>query len=273
VELNKIYEGDTIEILKSFPDKSVDLIFADPPYDMKISANKSDVFKKLTSRIGVIDSWDKFSSVDDYVNFSFAWLKECRRILKNKSAIYVSGNYHCIFRIGYVMEKLGYLIKNEIIWYKLNSMPHFFGHKFTDATESIIFAQRGSGSTSIFNNDVAKKLMYKKRHDNVWTFQVCKKAEKDLDADGKPIHPTQKPEELLEKIILISSHNDSIVLDPFLGSGTTCAVAKRLGRKWIGIEREKKYIEYAKNRIDRIFPINPDIEITEKYSQGYLMLC
>ncbi|MDD3120615.1 MAG: DNA methyltransferase [Candidatus Gracilibacteria bacterium] len=249
--VNKIIQGDCIENLKKIPDKSVDLIFADPPYNMQL---KNELYRPNNSKVdGVFDNWDKFDSFEDYDTFCISWLKECKRILKDSGAIWVIGSYHNIFRVGNIMQNLGFWVLNDITWYKTNPMPNFLGTRFTNATETLLWCSKGEDYKKYtFNHKLMKKYNGDRQMTSVWQIGLCIGNERIKGEDGKKAHSTQKPEELLKRVILSTTKKGDIVLDPFFGSGTTGAVAKKLGRNFIGFEREEKYIKIAQKRIDSI---------------------
>lgn len=251
IKTNYIYQGNCIEILKQFPDKSVDLIFADPPYNMQL---KNDLYRPNNTKVnGVNDEWDKFSSFDDYDSFCISWLRECKRILKDTGSIWVIGSYHNIYRVGNIMLNLGYWILNDVTWYKTNPMPNFLGTRFTNATETLLWCSKGENYKKYtFNHKLMKKYNNDKQMTSVWQIGLCIGNERIKGSDGKKAHSTQKPEELLKRVILSTTNKGDIVLDPFFGTGTTGAVAKKLGRNFIGIEQEQKYINVAQKRIDNI---------------------
>ena len=253
--INKIENGDSIEILKRIPDKSFDLVFADPPYNMQIG-------EKLTrpddSKVdGVNDKWDQFSSFEHYDKFSKSWLKECKRILKDNGSMWVIGTYHNIFRLGYHIQNLNYWILNDVIWRKNNPMPNFKGTRFTNAHETLIWASKNKKSRYTFNYQSLKCLNDDLQMRSDWILPICNGKER-LKKDGKKIHSTQKPEALLHRIILATTNKGDSIFDPFLGTGTTAVVAKKLGRKYFGVEKDKKYFQAAKQRIDETLEIRDD---------------
>jgi DNA modification methylase len=251
MKINTIIQGDCAEELKKIPDNSIDLIFADPPYNMQL---KNALYRPNNTKVdGVDDAWDKFSSFAEYDNFCIAWLKECRRILKDTGSIWVIGSYHNIFRVGNIMLNLGFWILNDITWYKTNPMPNFLGTRFTNATETLLWCSKGeSYKKYTFNHKLMKKYNGDKQMTSVWQIGLCIGEERLKGEDGKKAHSTQKPEELLKRVILSTTKQGDIVLDPFFGTGTTGAVAKKLKRNFIGIEKESEYIELAKKRINAI---------------------
>ncbi len=248
--LNKIIKGNTVNILKNIPDNSIDLIFADPPYNLQLDKELQRPNEKKYD--GVDDEWDKFSSMKKYDEFCISWLTECRRILKESGTIWVIGTYHNIFRIGTIMQDLGFWILNDIIWIKTNPTPNFKGTRFNNAHETLIWATKSQKSKYIFNYQTMKRYNDGLQMRSDWYIPICQGAERLVNKNGNKIHPTQKPEALLTRIILSSSNEGDIVLDPFFGTGTTGAVAKKYNRKWIGIEKEEKYIDAANERISKI---------------------
>jgi DNA modification methylase len=248
MKLNTIIQGDCIEELKKISDNSIDLIFADPPYNMQL---ENALYRPNNTKVaGVDDEWDKFDSFSEYDDFCTAWLKECRRVLKDTGTIWVIGSYHNIFRVGNIMLNLGYWILNDVTWYKTNPMPNFMGTRFTNATETLLWcSKRKENKKYTFNHKLMKKYNGGKQMTSVWQIGLCIGAERLKGTDGKKAHSTQKPEELLKRVILSTTKQGDLVLDPFFGTGTTGAVAKKLKRKFIGIEREPEYIKLAENRI------------------------
>jgi len=246
--LNKIVNGNALEILKTIPSKTFNLVFADPPYNLQIG-------KKLkrpdNSKVnGVNDKWDQFKSFEDYDNFCKEWLNECKRVLKDNGSIWVIGTYHNIFRIGYHIQNVGYWMLNDVIWRKNNPMPNFKGTRFTNAHETLIWASKSKKSKYTFNYQSLKCLNDDLQMRSDWTFPICNGKER-LKKNGKKVHSTQKPETLLHRIILATTNKDDVILDPFLGTGTTAVVAKKLGRKYFGIEKDKKYFKAADERINK----------------------
>ena len=246
---NKILNGNSLEILKKIPDKTFNLIFADPPYNLQIGEKlKRPDDSKVN---GVDDKWDQFKSFKHYDDFCKDWLKECKRVLKDNGSIWVIGSYHNIFRLGFHLQNLNYWLLNDIIWRKNNPMPNFKGTRFTNAHETLIWASKNKKSKYTFNYQSLKCLNDDLQMRSDWTFPICSGKER-LKKNGKKIHSTQKPEALLHRIILATTNKDHSILDPFLGTGTTVAVAKKLGRKYFGIEKDKKYFKAANERINRV---------------------
>ncbi len=251
------------------PEKSVDLIFADPPYNLQL---RKELHRPNMTKVDAVnDSWDQFATFEDYDKFTIEWLTECKRILKPTGAIWVIGSYHNIFRVGKIMQDLGYWILNDVVWVKTNPMPNFRGVRFTNAHETLIWASRNKGGKYTFNHHAMKNLNGDlQMRSDWWLLSLATGKERIKDEAGKKVHSTQKPMSLLYRVIVSSSKLGDVVLDPFFGSGTTGAVAKILGRKWIGIELDKKYIKYAQKRIDDISSINIDEQVFEVRSQKKL---
>jgi modification methylase len=251
--LDRIVMGDCIETMRALPAKSVDLIFADPPYNLQLGG---DLSRPDGSHVdAVTDDWDKFDSLAIYDRFTREWLGEAKRILKDNGSIWVIGSYHNIFKVGSAVQDLGYWILNDIIWRKANPMPNFKGTRFTNAHETLIWASTGEGAKYTFNYRSMKTLNDELQMRSDWEFPICGGPER-LKKNGVKVHPTQKPEALIYRILLACSKPGDVVLDPFFGTGTTGAVAKRLGRHWIGIEREPVYIEAAEERIAAALPLD-----------------
>lgn len=247
---NQILSGDCIEVMKSLPARSVDLIFADPPYNLQLGGNLTRPDQSVVN--GVDDAWDKFSSFAEYDKFTREWFLQARRLLKDDGAIWVIGSYHNVFRMGAQLQDLGFWILNDIVWRKTNPMPNFRGRRFTNAHETLIWAAKSENSKYRFNYDAMKALNEDLQMRSDWTIPLCTGGERLKKDDGQKAHPTQKPEALLHRVILSSTDVGDVILDPFFGTGTTGAVAKKLGRDFIGIEREKDYIAHATQRINEI---------------------
>lgn len=253
VKTDHVLVGDCIEELRKLPDACVDLVFADPPYNLQLA---SELLRPNNTRVdGVDDAWDKFSSFAAYDAFCRAWLGECRRILKPDGAIWVIGSYHNVFRLGAALQDLGFWIQNDIVWRKVNPMPNFRGKRFTNAHETLIWAARDQRSRPTFNYESLKTLNDDIQMRSDWLFPICAGPERLKDDGGRKAHPTQKPEALLGRVLLATTNAGDIVLDPFFGTGTTGAVARRLGRKWIGIERDDDYARAARDRIAAVTPL------------------
>jgi DNA modification methylase len=255
---NTILQGDCIEVLAQLPDNSVDLIFADPPYNLQL---QQELWRPNMTKVDPVnDAWDQFDGFAAYDRFTRAWLQECRRILKENGTLWVIGAYHNIYRVGTIMMDLGFWMLNDILWIKSNPMPNFRGVRFTNAHETLLWAQKHQGNRYTFNYDAMKALNDDLQMRSDWYIPICSGAER-IKVGGSKAHSTQKPEALLYRVILSSSKPGDVVLDPFFGTGTTGAVAKKLNRYWIGIERDPLYIEVAQDRIDAISYPEADDEI------------
>jgi len=245
--LNSILGGDCIEVMNGLPEGSVDLIFADPPYNLQL---KGDLHRPDNSQVDAVnDAWDQFASFTAYDKFTQGWLKAARRILKPNGAIWVIGSYHNIFRVGTALQDEGYWILNDVIWRKSNPMPNFRGKRFTNAHETMIWASKQEGGKYTFNYEALKALNEGIQMRSDWVLPLCTGHERLKNENGDKAHPTQKPQSLLHRILVGSTNPGDVVLDPFFGTGTTGAVAKMLGRDFIGIEREEAYRKVAKKRI------------------------
>lgn len=248
--LGQVLPGDCVEAMKGLPESSIDLIFADPPYNLQL---KSEMRRPNNSIVdGVHDEWDQFASFDAYDDFTRNWLAAARRLLKPDGAIWVIGSYHNIFRVGAELQSQGYWILNDVIWRKSNPMPNFRGKRLTNAHETLIWAARDQTSKYTFNYHAMKALNDDLQMRSDWDIPVCKGRERLKNSAGEKAHPTQKPEALLHRVLVATTNPGDVVLDPFFGTGTTGAVAKMLGREFIGIEREETYRELAESRLDRI---------------------
>ena len=242
-----IYGGDCVEVMNSLPENSVDLIFADPPYNLQLGG---DLQRPDNSRVdGVDDEWDKFDTFKTYDDFSIAWLTAARRILKDSGSLWVIGSYHNIFRVGATLQDIGFWILNDVIWRKTNPMPNFRGTRFTNAHETLIWCAKSQEAKYTFNYDAMKNLNDGLQMRSDWSLPLCTGAERLKGEKGSKLHPTQKPESLLYRVILSATKPGDVVLDPFFGTGTTGAVAKQLGRSYIGIERDETYIQGARQRL------------------------
>ena len=254
VETDRVLIGDCIAEMAKLPAESVDLVFADPPYNLQL---QGDLKRPDDSRVDAVDdAWDKFSSFSAYDDFTRAWLIACRRVMKPNATLWVIGSYHNIFRVGAMLQDAGFWILNDVVWRKSNPMPNFRGRRFTNAHETLIWAAREPGGRGYtFNYEALKAGNDDVQVRSDWTIALCTGEERLKDANGKKLHSTQKPEALLARVILASSRPDDLVLDPFCGSGTTGAVAKRLGRRFMGIERERAYAAAAQARIAAVAPL------------------
>ncbi len=262
---NKIINGDSLEELKKIPRETFDLIFADPPYNLQL---KSELTRPDRSKVSAVnDKWDQFENFKKYDDFTYEWLSECKRILKKDGAIWVIGSYHNIFRVGTAIQNLGFWILNDVIWNKNNPMPNFRGTRFTNAHETLIWASKNEKSKYTFNYQSLKCLNDDLQMRSNWDLPICNGSER-LKKHGKKIHSTQKPEALLHRILLATSNKNDLILDPFLGSGTTATVAKKLGRNYFGIEKEKIYFKAAEQRIKATKPIDDDLLDTLKNNRS-----
>jgi modification methylase len=253
--LNKIIVGDCIAELARLPEASVDLVFADPPYNLQLN---TELLRPNNSRVdGVNDDWDKFGSFAAYDSFTREWLQACRRLLKPDGSLWVIGSYHNIFRVGTILQDLSFWILNDVIWRKTNPMPNFRGRRFTNAHETLIWASMGPKARYTFNYEAMKALNEDLQMRSDWLLPICAGPERLKQDCGRKVHPTQKPEAILHRVILASSNKGDVVLDPFMGSGTTAAMAKRLGRNFIGIEQDAAYAEAAEARVANTPPLDP----------------
>ncbi|MFB9950287.1 site-specific DNA-methyltransferase [Rhizobium puerariae] len=252
--LNSIIKGDCVSSLEALPDHSVDAIFADPPYNLQLGGTLHRPDQSLVDAVD--DEWDQFASFGAYDAFTRAWLLACRRVLKPNGTIWVIGSYHNIFRVGAIMQDLNFWLLNDIVWRKVNPMPNFKGRRFQNAHETMIWASRDAKAKGYtFNYDALKASNDDVQMRSDWLFPICSGNERLKDEGGKKVHPTQKPEALLARVIMASTRPGDVILDPFFGSGTTGAVAKRLGRNFVGIEREQDYIDAAAARILAVEPL------------------
>jgi modification methylase len=256
-----VLDGDCLDRMAALPAASVDLVFADPPYNLQLSG---ELHRPDNSRVdGVEEDWDKFADFAAYDRFTRAWLKECRRLLKPAGALWVIGSYHNIFRIGAIVQDLGFWILNDVVWRKANPMPNFRGRRFTNAHETLLWCAADRDARYTFNYEAMKALNDDLQMRSDWLMPICGGPERLKDGDGKKAHPTQKPEALLHRVLLATSRPGELVLDPFCGTGTTGAVAKRLGRRFIGIERDPSYAAQARQRIAAVRPADADSVVLE----------
>lgn len=252
--LNQILDGDCIEVMNSLPAGSIDLIFADPPYNLQL---KGDLHRPDNSKVDAVDDhWDQFSSFASYDHFTRQWLAAARRLLKPNGAIWVIGSYHNIFRVGTALQDAGFWMLNDVIWRKSNPMPNFKGKRLTNAHETLLWASRDEAAKYTFNYEALKALNDGVQMRSDWVIPLCTGHERLKDENGDKAHPTQKPEALLHRVLVATTNPGDVVLDPFFGTGTTGAVAKRLGRQWIGCEREDFYREVAMKRIAKELPLD-----------------
>ena len=244
-----------LPIFEKLPAKSVDLVFADPPYNLQLAGQLHRPDQSLVDAVD--DAWDQFESFEAYDAFTRAWLMAVRRVLKPDGTLWVIGSYHNIFRVGAILQDLGFWILNDVVWRKTNPMPNFKGRRFQNAHETLIWAGRDQNTKKYtFNYDALKAFNEDTQMRSDWVIPICSGGERLKDDNGDKVHPTQKPEGLLHRVLLASSNPGDVVLDPFFGTGTTGAVAKRLGRRWIGIERESSYIDAAQERIAAALPLD-----------------
>ena len=248
--LNTIVDGDCIEVMRSLPEASVDLIFADPPYNLQL---RGDLHRPDNSKVDAVDdAWDQFGSFGAYDRFTRDWLAAARRLLKPDGAIWVIGSYHNVFRLGAELQNQGFWILNDVVWRKSNPMPNFRGKRLTNAHETLIWASKDEGAKYTFNYEALKALNEGVQMRSDWVLPICTGHERLKDANGDKAHPTQKPESLLHRVLVATTKPGDVVLDPFFGTGTTGAVARMLGRDFIGIEREESYRRVAEARIARV---------------------
>ncbi|MXQ08077.1 site-specific DNA-methyltransferase [Alphaproteobacteria bacterium GH1-50] len=260
--LNTILNGDCIELMRSLPEASVDLIFADPPYNLQL---RGDLHRPDNSKVDAVDdAWDQFGSFAAYDRFTRDWLAAARRILKPDGAIWVIGSYHNVFRLGAELQNQGFWILNDVVWRKSNPMPNFRGKRLTNAHETLIWASKGEGAKYTFNYEALKALNEGVQMRSDWVLPICTGHERLKNKDGDKAHPTQKPEALLHRVLVATTKPGDVVLDPFFGTGTTGAVAKMLGRDFIGIEREAAYREVAEARLAKVRKFDKSaLEVTQ----------
>ena len=257
IKKNQIIHGDNLKILKLLPDHSIDLIFADPPYNLQL---KNKLFRPDQTAVeAVTENWDKFENFEAYDKFSIAWLTECKRVLKKDGGLWVIGSYHNILRLGACIQNLGFWILNDIIWHKANPMPNFRGTRFTNAHETLLWCTISKKSKYTFNYQNLKELNNGIQMRSDWYIPICSGKERLKKYNNKRAHPTQKPEALLYRIILATSNKGDVILDPFLGTGTTAIVAKKLKRFYIGIDNNKDYITLAKKRINQTTALKDEV--------------
>lgn len=253
--LDQILQGDCVEILERLPEKSVDLIFADPPYNLQL---QKELWRPNQTRVDAVDDdWDHYDSLEAYDAFCRQWIAACRRVLKDTGTLWVIGSYHNIFRIGALLQDLGFWFLNDVIWIKTNPMPNFRGVRFTNAHETLLWVSKFKGARYTFNHHALKALNDDLQMRSDWLLPICNGPER-IRHNGQKAHSTQKPEALLYRVLTAASRPGDVVLDPFFGSGTTGAVAKKLGRHWIGIEREAEYIRVAEERLSQVQPLSDE---------------
>ena len=262
VETGRIILGDCIAEMAKLPERSVDLVFADPPYNLQLGG---ELLRPDNSKVDAVDDdWDRFASFEAYDRFTREWLSQARRVLKDEGALWVIGSYHNIFRVGSALQDLGFWILNDVVWRKSNPMPNFKGTRFANAHETLIWAAKSRGARRYtFNYDAMKLANDDLQMRSDWTLPLATGEERIKDADGAKAHPTQKPEALLHRVILATTRPGDVILDPFFGVGTTGSVAKRLGRRFVGIEQNPGYVSLARSRIEQVVPTAPsDLEVT-----------
>ncbi len=252
---NQVVVGDCVKLMADLPEASVDMVFADPPYNLQL---EGELLRPNNTRVdGVDDDWDRFAGFAGYDRFTRGWLAAARRVLKPDGTLWVIGSYHNIFRVGVALQDLGYWVLNDVIWRKTNPMPNFRGRRFTNAHETLIWCARDKNARHRFNYRAMKNLNDDVQMRSDWLLPLCTGGER-LKSDGRKAHPTQKPEALLHRVILASTDPGDLVLDPFFGTGTTGAVAKRLGRRFIGLERDPGYARMARVRIAEVARVAED---------------
>ena len=262
IKLDRVIEGDCVAEMAALPEGTADLIFADPPYNMQL---RGELRRPDQSKVDAVDDhWDQIGDFAAYDRFTREWLIQARRALKDTGSIWVIGSYHNIFRVGAILQDLGFWILNDVVWRKSNPMPNFKGRRFTNAHETLIWATKNPKQQYTFNYEAMKALNDELQMRSDWTLPICSGHERIKGADGQKAHSTQKPESLLHRVIVASTKPGDVILDPFFGTGTTGAVAKRLGRHFIGIEREKAYAEVARTRIAATVPADNDAIETTK---------
>ena len=260
--VDRVIEGDCIETMRALPEGCADLIFADPPYNLQLA---NELRRPDNSKVDAVDDhWDQFGSFAEYDRFTKAWLTEAKRVLKENGALWVIGSYHNIFRVGAILQDLGFWILNDVVWRKTNPMPNFRGKRFTNAHETMIWASRNRDAKYTFNYEAMKSLNDDLQMRSDWTIPICSGGERLKNEDGEKAHSTQKPEALLHRVVVSSTRPGDVVLDPFFGSVTTGAVARRLGRHFIGIERDKAYAKIARSRISDVEPAESEAVETVK---------
>ncbi len=257
--VDRVILGDCISELEKLPAGSVDLVFADPPYNLQLEGALSRPDQSVVDAVD--DDWDKFASFEAYDAFTRAWLLQCRRVMKPDATLWVIGSYHNIFRVGAILQDLGFWVLNDVVWRKANPMPNFRGRRFTNAHETMIWASRGQSKGYTFHYDALKAGNEDTQVRSDWFIPLCTGGERLKGEDGRKVHPTQKPEALLARVLLSSSNPGDVVLDPFFGTGTTGAVAKKLGRHFVGIERDPDYAAAARERIAAAVPL--DLSVVE----------
>ena len=253
---DRIINADCVEIMDKLPENSVDMIFADPPYNMQLGETLLRPDNSIVN--GVTEDWDSFESMAAYDEYTKKWLSAAKRVLKDNGSLWVIGSYHNIFRVGYIFPNLGVWVFNDVIWSKTNPMPNFKGTRFTNAHETLIWAVKNPKAKYTFNYEAMKALNDETQMRSIWEMPICIGKERLKNENGEKLHPTQKPEALLYRVLLASTKVGDVVLDPFFGTGTTGAVAKKMGRHFIGIERDAGYVAGAQARIANVEPMSAD---------------
>jgi len=270
---NKVIQGDAFRVLRKIPQETFDMVFIDPPYFLQLSKKELKRWSVKTTVNGVLDEWDKFSSFEEYDRFIENLLLEVKRVMKPNATLWVIGTYHNIFRVGKVMQDLGFWILNDVLWVKTNSMPNWLGVRFTNATETLIWAvEDKSVKKYTFNREYAKRFGIGKIGANVWVLPICGKSERLLDEKGQKLHSTQKPIELLKRVILTSTKEGDLILDPMAGTGTTGYVAKALRRDFVMIEANPKYVQGIEERFKKPLRITNKDAINKGLIQSYVKL-
>jgi DNA modification methylase len=268
---NKLIQGDAFKVLKKVPQEAFDMVFIDPPYFLQLNKKELKRWTVKTSVDGVFDDWDKFSSFEDYDRFIESLLLEVKRVMKPNATLWVIGTYHNIFRVGKIMQDLGFWILNDVVWVKTNPMPNWLGVRFTNATETLIWAVKDkSVKKYTFNRVYAKSFGIGKIGANVWVLPICGKSERLLDEKGQKLHSTQKPIELLKRVIFTSTKEGDLILDPMAGTGTTGYVAKAVGRNFVMIEVNPKYVQGIEERFKKPLRITDKHAINRSLIQGYM---
>lgn len=266
LEINQVHLGDCIQLLEGHPAGTIDLVFADPPYNLQLSG---DLYRPNMTKVDAVDDdWDQFESFLAYDEFTSRWLSACKRVLKPDGALWVIGSYHNIYRMGKILQDQGFWILNDVLWIKTNPMPNFRGVRFTNAHETLLWAAKSKSSKYTFNHQAMKAFNGGLQMRSDWLLPICTGAER-IKVNGEKAHSTQKPEALLYRVILASTNPGDLVLDPFFGTGTTGAVAKKLHRKWLGIEQDAGYVELARKRIDEVKPEPLDEVVFEVRDRRY----
>ena len=260
--LDQVLIGDCRQVLQELPEDSIDLAFADPPYNLQL---EGELWRPNQTRVDAVDDdWDQFDSFNHYDQFTREWLSACRRVLKPTGTLWVIGSYHNIYRVGKILQDLGFWFLNDVVWVKANPMPNFRGVRYTNAHETLLWMQKQKGAKYTFNYHAMKGLNDDLQMRSDWYIPLCTGKERLKDNEGEKAHPTQKPEALLYRVIMSSSNPEDVILDPFFGTGTTGAVARKLHRHFIGVEIDKKYADLAMQRVKKVVQLefDPPIYVT-----------